>query len=1011
MTYPFSSYLYKDENQVVHDLLEYLDWSDDAAAVICASAADLVDKTRAHKGRGGQLESFLQEFSLNTDEGLAMMCLAEALLRIPDAKTANELIKDKVVAAEWLQKQGSGSKDWMAKAAGIGMSLTRKTLNSSLSRLGEPVIREAMIKAMQMMGKQFVLGTSIDNAISNASIWESKGYRMSYDMLGEGARDQDSADRYYKAYSESIDQIGRKNKENGKNIDKNSGISVKLSALHPRYTYTQKDRCIPEITEKLKCLCIKAASYDMPLTVDAEEINRLELSVAIINNILDDAQFNGWNGFGLAVQAYQKRALPLIDYLAKRAQEEDRKIQIRLVKGAYWDSEIKHAQMHGFSEYGVFTRKGNTDLSYLACAQSLFSHSDVIYPMFATHNAHTIVAIKDMAGRHSANYEFQRLHGMGEGLYDQVINEKDVNVSVYAPVGPHEDLLPYLVRRLLENGANSSFVNQLLDSNVVAADTVRDPVSQVRGYGGAYRHPAIPLPSGIFGEDRVNSHGVDLDDPESSQHLLDFIGEYDQKTITNICSIVDGQHIDDIGLEYVGSAFETANTAFYEWNSKDVHDRATIIEKVADLLEENAPEIMAVLVYEAGKTIGDAQGELREAVDFCRYYAARAREDFNLDGIFMPGYTGETNRLTLQGRGVFVCISPWNFPLAIFTGQIVAALVSGNSVIAKSASQTHYIAMRTVEIMHKAGIPKEVLHLFTKGREFGEAIVSHTDVAGVVFTGSTATAKHIQKTLSVENPKIVPFIAETGGQNAMIVDSSALAEQVVDDVIESSFGSAGQRCSALRVLYLQSDIADRVIKIFKGAVEELRVGDPSSLSTDVGYIIDSNSKNSLRDHDNFMSSSATLICRAVPDDLLSDNSRLFLPVAYEISSINELKEEVFGPILHIVRYNISELDDVVDQINKTGYGLTFGVHSRILSRQNRLSESVGAGNVYVNRSMIGAVVGVQPFGGMAMSGTGPKAGGPNYLRAFAVEKLVSVDTTASGGNAGLISITDEMDSE
>lgn len=1005
MTYSFSSYLYKDENQAVAELLDLLDWPDELAADVQAAAIDLVEKTRAQKGRGGQLEAFLQEFSLNTDEGLAMMCLAEALLRIPDAKTANALIKDKVVAANWLQKQGGGSKDWMAKAAGIGMALTRKTLDSALSRLGEPIIREAMIKAMQIMGKQFVLGTSIEDALSHARMWERQGCRMSYDMLGEGARDQETAERYFQAYSVSIDAIADKNKGNRQENVQNAGISVKLSALHPRYTYSQKARCIPEITEKLKALCVQAAAHDLPLTVDAEEMNRLDLSIAIIDTILDDPALDGWDGFGLAVQAYQKRALPLIDYLAKRAKETGRKIQIRLVKGAYWDSEIKHAQMHGFPEYGVFTRKSNTDLSYLACAQALFSHADVLYPMFATHNAHTIVAIRHMAGKAAKSYEFQRLHGMGEGLYAQIIGDDDVKISVYAPVGPHKDLLPYLVRRLLENGANSSFVNQLLDARIPAQDAVRDPVTQVRGYDGEYRHPSIPLPQDIFGDDRVNSRGIDLDDLASSQSLLDYIAAY--KLPMGACSVIDGKLFEDIEPKFVDRAFNSAKQGFSSWNKKNVQERAAIIECFADLLEENGQELMAILVYEAGKTIPDAQDELREAVDFCRYYAARAREDFDADGILMFGYTGESNRLTLQGRGVFICISPWNFPLAIFTGQIVAALVSGNAVLAKSASQTHYIATRTVELMHKAGVPHEVLHLFAKGREFGEALVSHRAVAGVVFTGSTATAKHIQKTLAAENPRIVPFIAETGGQNAMIVDSSALPEQVVDDVIASAFGSAGQRCSALRVLYLQSDIADTVIMVLKGAVAELKIGDPVHLSTDVGYIIDENSKATLDKHIVHMNDTATLVCRASNENCTADNSRLFMPAIYEIPHIDVLTEEVFGPVLHIIRYDANQLDEVIAQINETGYGLTFGMHSRIQARQNKAIEAINAGNVYINRSMTGAVVGVQPFGGMALSGTGPKAGGPHYLRAFAVEKLVTIDTTASGGNAGLISMSDD----
>ncbi len=994
MTYPFSSYLYKCENEVVQELLEKLNWSDDDAQIVYKNAIDLVEKTRCIKGGGGQLEKFLQEFSLNTEEGLAMMCLAEALLRIPDAKTANALIRDKVAAANWLQKQGGGSKDWMAKAAGIGMSLTRKTLDSALSRLGEPVIRKAMVSAMQMMGKQFVLGTSIEDAISNSAPYAKQGYRMSYDMLGEGARDKITAERYFRAYADSIDQISASNDQN---IDGNGGISVKLSALHPRYNYSQKEQCVPKIIEKLKALCIKAAAANIPLTVDAEEVNRLNLSIDVIVGLLNDRELAGWDGFGLAVQAYQKRSLLLVKYLADVARDKGRKIQVRLVKGAYWDSEIKHAQIEGVDEYPVFTRKSNTDLSYLACAQELFANKDVIYPMFATHNAHTIAAIIHMAEKNGADYEFQRLHGMGEGIYASVIGSKDinakVNVSVYAPVGPHEDLLPYLVRRLLENGANSSFVNQLLDNNLDAASIVGDPVVGVRAHYD-HRHPAIALPKDIFGIKRVNSRGIDLDDYEESKELLDYVTNYklpSVKLAVNQSSDIDG-------------SFIAAQRGFSAWNKKDVHDRNSIIMRFSSLLEQNSYELAAILVKEGGKTIPDAYNELREAVDFCRYYASNAATIFDKEGIILDGYTGETNRLLMQGRGSFVCISPWNFPLAIFTGQVIAAIAAGNAVIAKPASQTRYIAVRTVELMYEAGIPRDILYLLLGNGAFGGEIVAHKDVAGVAFTGSTTTAKHIQLALAENNDKIVPFIAETGGQNAMIVDSSALAEQVVDDVINSAFGSAGQRCSALRVLYVQNEIADNIIEILKGAMLELVIADPADISTDIGYIIDKSAKKTLDDHLDYISKHGELIQQAI---IAGDNERLFAPIAYEIPHINVLKDEVFGPVLHIIRYDADKIDDVISQINDTGYGLTFASHSRIQIHNDKLAENINAGNIYINRSTIGAVVGVQPFGGMGLSGSGPKAGGPNYLHAFAVEKVVTTDTTASGGNAHLISLDDK----
>ncbi len=999
MIYPFSHYLYKCENETVEELLDRLVWDEHKAAEICNDATDLVEKIRQKKGRGGQLEAFLQEFSLNTDEGLALMCLAEALLRIPDAYTANMLIRDKVVAVDWLQQQGA-SKDWIAKVAGMGMAITRKTLDSALSKLGEPLIREAMARAMQMMGKHFVLGSDIKDAIFNAGVWKQKGYRMSYDILGEAARDRETAREYFNAYSLAIDEIGQSDGGINAKADDKSGVSVKLSALHPRYEYAQRGQAIPEIVEMLTALCIKAAHYDIPLTVDAEEVDRLDLSVQIFEEVLAHDALAGWHGFGLAVQAYQKRSVPLIEYIIQMARKYTRQVQIRLVKGAYWDSEIKYAQIGGVEGYPVFTRKSNTDLSYLTCAQILLDNTDVIYPMFATHNAHTIIAIHHMAeGR---PYEFQRLHGMGEAVYAHIMDENpNTRVSIYAPVGPHKDLLPYLVRRLLENGANSSFVNQLLDHNVSAKSIVRDPVSLVR-IRKEHSHPVIQLPRNIFGQNRLNSKGLNLNNALSAQGVEEFVAAYNSDMVS--FSIIDGQRLSSIDETCINSVFHSLRTGFVEWQDEGVQRRIDILNRFADLLEENYEQLMAILVWEGGKTIPDARDEVREAIDFARYYAIQASQGFPDEGVMMSGYTGEENKLFLQGRGVFVCISPWNFPLAIFAGQICAALVAGNTVIAKPASQTRYIAMRCTQLLFKAGVPHNVLSLLLGNGQFASEVLKHRNVAGVAFTGSTVTAKHIQKILVEHNDAIVPFIAETGGQNAMIVDSSALPEQVVDDVLLSAFGSAGQRCSALRVLYVQEEIADRVISLLQGAMAELIVDHPSSLLADIGYIIDLNAKKSLDKHVEYISKVGDLIART---PLNTRHERLFAPCAYEISDIELLKGEVFGPVLHVIRYRADMLRNVISQINSTGYGLTCGIHSRISTQYKKLAHKVNVGNVYINRSMTGAVVGVQPFGGMGASGTGPKAGGPHYLHAFAVEKLVSTNITASGGNASLISLDDE----
>lgn len=1015
-----ADYLYADEADCVNGLLKKINWSDRRSEAVSEKATQLVKDLRKQKRKIGELEVFMHQYSLETEEGLALMCLAEALLRVPDKKTANDLIKDKVAANDWLQNVG-GTKDWLVKAAGYGLSLSSATLKSMVSKMGEPVIREAMVQAMRIMGSQFVLGRTIEEAFKRAN--EFPQYRMSYDMLGEGARTAKDAERYFEAYKTAINFVG-------KNFDKSSGkrtpgISVKLSALHPRYEYAQKETCMPALTERLKELCTLAKSYDMALTVDAEESERMEISLIIIENILKDTKFNGWNGFGLAIQGYQKRCFYLIDRLAGTARTHGQKIQLRLVKGAYWDTEVKNAQVEGLEGYPVFTRKVNTDLSYIACAQKMLSHGDVFYSMFATHNAHTIAAIMDIAKDFpDSDYEFQRLHGMGEGLYDLVMKENPtLKVSVYAPVGPHSDLLAYLVRRLLENGANSSFVNKIMDENVPAEDIVSDPVKNAREHNSK-THGSIPMPDKIF-PGRKNSEGHDLNDEDTAAEILGGIARHKTKSRSvasilavegkvkhaeshSVISPSDKMHklgeVAFLDESMVDDVFKAAHKGYEKWADTDAEIRARALEKMADLMENNHIELMALCVHEAGKTIRDAHLEIREAVDFCRYYAQTGRRIFDSEGHKMPGPTGESNILYNVARGTFVCISPWNFPLAIFTGQITAALMAGNSVLAKPAEQTCIVACKVVELMHKAGIPKDVLQLVLGDGKIGGALVKHKDVAGVAFTGSTEVAKIIQKTLASKDGPIVPLIAETGGQNAMIVDSSALLEQVTDDVILSAFGSAGQRCSALRILYIQDDVADKAMEMIAGAMQELVIGHPEKLSTDVGPVIDRDALNILQTHRKKLDSFGTKIAAAPLDAKLEKEGHFFAPCAYEIMDANHLEREVFGPVLHVIRFKSSEVDKIIQQINNSGYGLTLGVHSRIQSFQEKIAKNSKVGNAYVNRSMTGAVVGSQPFGGCGLSGTGPKAGGPNYLHAFATEKAISIDTTAAGGNTSLVSL-------
>lgn len=1017
MTRQFATRHLAPEKQAVQALLDSLSWDSERSRRIAAYAKDLSQSVRSQKTSLGEVETFLQQYPLHSKEGLALMTLAEALLRIPDHDTANLLIQEKIADASWMKEGAQGG--WLMKGAGLGLNLAQKALGSVLGGVAKPAIRLAMEEAVRRLGAQFVLGTDIDDAIHNGRAKQSKGYRISFDMLGEGARTAADSERYFQTYKNAIESVG-KSADTAKPLENRSGISVKLSALHPRYVFANSDCCVPEIASKVLHLAQLCKTHNIALTVDAEEADRLDISLAIFEHVARDASIKGWNGLGLAVQAYDKRAFALIDDLYELARETDRILHVRLVKGAYWDSEIKRAQIAGLSEYPVFTRKANTDLSYLACASQLLQRRDRFYPMFATHNAHTIAAVLDLAGANHSGFEFQRLHGMGEALHDQIV--KKHQVTIYAPVGSYEDLLPYLVRRMLENGANTSFVQKIRQSDIALDDLVEDPVQDVLRVDSR-RHKHVPLPPDLYGPDRLNAAGIEFSMVEARHDFLSALKPYLEKKDYQSGSVVNGKFVksdfvkslvnpantsDQLGQVYevspydVGNVFVSAKQGFQSWTKVPASDRATIIRKVGDLMEEHSGLLFALLIREAGKTIPDALAEIREAVDFCRYYAAQGVSQFGEAGEILPGPTGETNRLALQGRGVFVCISPWNFPLAIFTGQIVAALMAGNAVVAKPAEQTPLIAFHAVQLMHKAGVPVDVLHLVCGDGAVGAALTTHQDTAGVAFTGSTVVAQAINRALAARTGPIAPLIAETGGQNAMIADSSALPEQVIDDVLISAFGSTGQRCSALRVLYVQDSVADKIIEILKGAMRELKVGEPQYFATDVGPVIDQEALDNLQKHRTKIA--GKIIAEAtIPPQV---KGYYFAPVACEIDSIKELEGEVFGPVLHIVRYKLSEIDQVLADINATGFGLTFGVHSRILDHIQNWPRKVDAGNVYVNRSMIGAVVGVQPFGGQGLSGTGPKAGGPHYLARFATEKTITVNTTATGGNFTLLMMSD-----
>jgi RHH-type proline utilization regulon transcriptional repressor/proline dehydrogenase/delta 1-pyrroline-5-carboxylate dehydrogenase len=957
----------------------------------------ITDIRRTHKP-ATSVTDLLARFGLTSREGLALMCLAEALLRIPDRATADALIRDKLGETHWNAALGTDA-PWTLNVTGWALSITGAVidlddpskhspgaaLGKLISRLGQPVIREALKAAMQFLADQFVTGETIAKALERALPHMQKGVRYSFDMLGEGARSAEDAERFYTDYLNAIDAIGAF--QAAHKFTRPSGISIKLSALHPRYEMVQRGHVLREMVPKLVTLCERAAQHNIPLTIDAEEAERLQLSLEITGELMAQGKFGVWQGLGFAVQAYQKRAPAVIDCLADLARAHKQKFHIRLVKGAYWDSEIKRAQERGWSDFPVFTRKPATDVSYHACAQRMLAAGDAITPVFGTHNAQTVAHILAIAPD-AQNIEFQKLHGMNDDLY-HIMHEENLHTCVYAPVGDHNVLLGYLVRRILENGANSSFVHRLLDKSVSVEQLTADPVVELRAYR-CLRHPNVKLPADLFAPDRKNSAGLDLTDPFVTEPLLNSIKTF---------------HLLPAPTTFSGSVadiFNKAQAGYTEWSNMPVNIRATCLEKLADLMERDQAALMAILIHEAGKTLPDALSEVREAVDFCRYYAMRARHDFT--PMDLPGPVGEHNYLRLVGRGVFVCISPWNFPLAIFLGQVTAALVSGNAVIAKPASQTRRVAAYMENLIYESGVPRDVFYLVLGDGKIGAELVAHPRVAGVAFTGSTATAQGINRTLAAKDGTIVPLIAETGGQNAMIVDSTALPEQVIDDVITSAFRSAGQRCSALRVLCLPEPTADRLLHLLAGAMGELRIGDPSKLETDIGPVIDEAAQKNLLDHVVRLKNEAKEVFTAGLSDT-SQNTYFVAPQAWEIPTIDWLTGEVFGPILHVVRYKPENLGTIIAAINATGFGLTFGLHSRINATVRQVERGAHAGNLYINRSMIGAVVGVQPFGGEGLSGTGPKAGGPHYLPRFALERVTSINTTAAGGNASLLMVT------
>ncbi len=1031
-----------DEHRLIGGLIERAVFTEDERRRAQDVARRLVHAARSKKGEHAGVDAFMHEYGLSTDEGVILMCLAEALLRIPDTETANQFIADKISGGAWEKHRGA-SDSLFVNASTWGLMLSGRlvklkdakgsnplqAMKRLVARTGEPTIRVAVRQAVKLLGDQFVLGATIESALLRSKPLEAKGYRFSYDMLGEAARCDQDAERYFQRYMSAIDAVGNAagpmTGTSGDAIFARPSISVKLSALHPRFEPGKDKRLASELLPLVLTLARAARSKGLGLTIDAEEQDRLDLTAVLFGEALLNPALDGWNGLGLAVQAYGKRCVPLLRWVRRLAEQTGKRVPVRLVKGAYWDSEIKWAQERGLEDYPVFSRKLHTDVSYLAAMRLLLADPAAFYPQFATHNAHAVASASVAGGQ--SQFEFQRLHGMGEGLYSELLGDGKASrpCRIYAPVGGHEDLLGYLVRRLLENGANTSFVNRLADDDTPVSDIIADPVEIAERERVEGRRPAsMQRPRAIFAPVRTASAGLALTEQAIRRPLIDDI----VKTLKSPFAagpIVSGKPTaggDAATLllsphdkrERVGSlrlatpalldeAITSAAGAAHRWDMTPAAERARALTLAADLYERDRAILMAALVREAGKTLEAAQAEIREAVDYLRYYATEAVRLFS-EPVVLTGPTGEENTLTLRARGVFACISPWNFPLAIFTGQIAAALAAGNTVVAKPAEQTPATAFLAIKLLLEAGIPGEVLHLVTGGGKLGEALIKDTRIQGVVFTGSNDTARAIQKTLFDRRGAIIPFIAETGGINAMIADSSALPEQVVRDAVRSAFDSAGQRCSAARVLFIQDDSASHIKAMLTGAVEALDVGDPLDYATDIGPVIDEAAQDNLEGHKVKMQREGReLIDLPLPDACRAGT--YVTPALYEIDRMERLDKEVFGPILHLVRYERGHLDRVIASLNASGYGLTLGLHSRIESVADYVAEHARVGNLYVNRNQIGAVVGVQPFGGEGLSGTGPKAGGPNYLVRFATERTRSTDITSTGGNATLLSGT------
>jgi RHH-type proline utilization regulon transcriptional repressor/proline dehydrogenase/delta 1-pyrroline-5-carboxylate dehydrogenase len=1029
---------FADERTEAQKLDDFVGLDEAARAKVGENAVALVKQARKTKRGGGLMESFLQEFGLSNKEGLALMCLAEALLRVPDADTADDLISEKIGSGKWAEHAWK-SDNWLVNASTLGLMLTGSLTDVDreakrdpgayfrrmAGRMGEPVIRTAVRRAMRILGEQFVLGRSINGAIKRGRAWKMYGSLrplFSFDMLGEGARTDADAQRYHKRYLDALASVAAKRGDG--EVEAVDGVSVKLSALHPRYLAVKESLVMEELYPRVLEQAEAAKAANIGFTLDAEESDRLVLQMKILERLAHEPSLAGWNGLGLAVQAYQKRAKGLLERLIEVGEATGRRFMVRLVKGAYWDTEIKYAQMNGQADFPVWSTKPATDMNYLACARVMLNAPQAIFGQFATHNAHSLCAIRALA-EEAGNppYEFQRLHGMGEPLYAAAAETwgKDLGeVRIYAPVGSHEDLLPYLVRRLLENGANTSFVHAFLDDDVPAEDVASGPFAKAPYLD---RHPFIPAPPALYGPDRINAAGTDLTQVAVRERLAKAQAEFDKGAPYACGAIINGEmkklapvensspvdhdyvvsKVSDADGNDVSRAMETAQGAQRGWDARGGPERAQILRDMADALEADTDRLLSLMARETGKSLSDGVAEVREAVDFLRYYAVEAETKF-AGPVRLPGPAGETNHLELRGRGVFVCISPWNFPLAIFTGQLAAALAAGNTVLAKPAEQSPLIAAEAVKLYQKAGLPKDVLHLLPGDGAIGAALTHMPGIAGVAFTGSTDVARIINRTLAAKDGPIVPLIAETGGLNGMFVDTSALSEQVIDDAILSAFGSAGQRCSALRVIFVPEDTADKTIEGLKGAMDALAIGDPSDTFTDVGPVIDGDAVDMLNTHLQVMGGPAKILHRAPMREGLEDKGHFFAPTMIEIDNLDQLVEEKFGPIMHVLRYKRADLAKIAKQLADKHYGLTLGVHSRLDRFFHTVRDAVPAGNVYVNRNITGAVVGVQPFGGEGLSGTGPKAGGPNYIHRFAAERTVTINIAAQGGDPELLSL-------